>query len=212
MNYAIRITRPYKDLSPFTDYLKDCCDKVVVYEHEADRRHVHGLLIQCKVATDTLKYNIKKVLNVSSFPKTDWSFKTEHKGGAIDDNFIIYMAKGKLDPVFVHGYSDAELYEYRSKWVEQPYTSKGFVQYKLISEKPATQKQRLNQLLEPVINAYHKHEIRHPREVVNMICQIIRREKLIVGRYKIRDYYDYVMNQVNESEWNDQIFSLCIKT
>lgn len=108
----MRVSFPYANLVEMVKKLPEVCDKVVVYQHDASRTHVHMLLRECKVSTDTLKNWIKKALNVS-VKKTDWSFKSADK----DDKYITYMSKGTLDPVFAHGYDSLGLAALRNKWV-----------------------------------------------------------------------------------------------
>lgn len=114
MLYACRVTRPYGDLIPFFDYLDLNSTKSIVYEHEQDeeisRTHIH-FLVETDISTDTMKYQIRKV--IGSVLKTDWSFKT-----AQDNKFITYMSKGYLVPKRSTGFTEEEIEEFKTSWVD----------------------------------------------------------------------------------------------
>lgn len=114
MDYAVRVSYPYAQLVEVFKKLSEVCDKIVVYEHDASRVHVHALLCGCRVSTDTIKNWIKKTLNVT-VSKYDWSFKNANK----DDKYITYMSKGKLEPAFSKGYDGLELASLREQWQDK---------------------------------------------------------------------------------------------
>lgn len=213
MLYAIRISRKYEELEQFFIRLEDQ-PILAVFEHpeddEVNRTHVHFLL-QTDVSTDTLKNWIKKALDVKTFPKTDWAFATtykDHQGKAVDVNldFITYMSKGILKPKLIRGIDDWE--QYVTKWV-QPQQYKGFKKFKTISERPETARKRQTDMLQPIIE--NKALYQTQREIVYAILDVLRKEKVITGRYKIRDYYDYVMNQRGDNDWKDDVARMVTK-
>lgn len=211
MNYAIRVTAPYDDLKAFCDQLVSCCSKVVVYEHNASRVHIHGLLIDCKVSTDTLKNYVKRSLGVSTFPKSDWSFKTLHEGNPVGDDFIIYMSKGDLHPKFVYGYTTEDIELYRSKWVDRSdyVKKKTMTQYKLKYENPKESKIRQNEMMDMIRKRIREKGFTTPRQILEVIRDVVYREcRTIVGRYKIRDFYDVVTADVREEQWLDNMEKL----
>lgn len=211
MNIAIRISNSFHELRQFCDQLVLCCDKVVIYEHEASRVHIHGLLINCKVSTDTLKNYVKRTLSITSYPKSDWSFKTLHEGGNVNDDFIVYMSKGSIEPRFVKGYTDSEIELYRSKWVEKErfVKKKQLTQYKIKVENPKEAKLRQNEMMEMVRQRCKERHVTQPRQILEVIRDVVYREcHTIVGRYKIRDFYDYVVSGVREETWLDNMEKL----
>lgn len=204
MNYAIRITNAYQELASFCEQLSKCCDKVVIYEHQANRVHIHGLLVNCKVSTDTLKNYVKRSLGVSTYPKSDWSFKTIWEGNPVDDNFIIYMSKGDLQPKYYTGYTIDDLELFRQKWVARSdyVKKKTLTQFKIKYENPREAKIRQNEMMDMVRQRVREHNIRKPRDILQVIRDVVYREcKTVVGRYKIRDFYDYISSDVHEEEW-----------
>lgn len=148
MNLAFRISNSYQDLEPFVAKLSVQCTKLIIYQHQANRVHIHGLAIACKVSTDTLKNYVKSSLGVTSYPKTDWSFKTIHDGKPVGDEFIIYMSKGTLEPMYNLGYESEYIQSLKSKWVDKP--KKELVQYKIKVENPREAKIRQNELMDMV--------------------------------------------------------------
>lgn len=213
MLYAVRLSRKYEELEQFFNSLEDS-PILAVFEHleddEVNRTHVH-FLIDTQLSTDTLKNRIKKCLDVKSFPKTDWAFTTtykDHQGKTVDVNldFITYMSKGILKPKLIRGIDDYE--QYVNKWV-QPQQYKGFKKYKTISERPETARKRQTELLQPIIQNIAMYQTQ--REIVDAILDVCRKEKVIVGRYKIRDFFDYVMNARDNKDWKFDIFQMCAK-
>jgi len=206
MNYAIRITNSYNELTQFVEQLVTCCDKLIIYEHRSNRIHIHGLLINCKVSTDTLKNYVKRALSVNTYPKTDWSFKTLYEGNPVDDKFIIYMSKGTIQPSYNRGFTDAEIEQYRSQWVDRPRKERSMTQYKLKYENPKEAKVRQNEMMEMIRQRCRQNQIKHPRKVLEVIRDVVYREcKTVTGRYKIRDYYDYVMSEIEPDKWLDNM-------
>lgn len=224
MLYAVRISRSYDELEKFFDMLSDQ-PLLVVFEHESDedisRTHVH-FLVETDIPTDTLKYNVKKVLNVTSFPKTDWSFATQYKNDngekiPVDLDFITYMSKGNLSPKLFHGIDGSMIEEKIDAWVNKPSVKRksNYVQFKIVSEKPETARKRQTDMLDPIVSYFkdHPHEA-VPRTVITKIVEMSRKNRIIVGRYKMRDYYDYVLANINgtyHTEWIDDIARMCTK-
>lgn len=210
MNIAFRITNSYLELSAFCDKLTKHCDKLVVYQHDTTRTHIHGLILNCKVSTDTLKNYVKHALGVQSYPKTDWSFKTEHKGNPVSSDFITYMSKGSLQPSMQFGYTIEELEHYKSLWVDiVPKRKREMVQYKLKLENPREAKIRQNELLDMVKQRVKESGLKQPRDILQAIRQVVYVEhRTIVGRYKIRDFYDYVLADVCPETWEDQMIKI----
>lgn len=203
MLYACRVSRAFEELVSFWDKIDT---QLIVYEHTADdevnRTHCHFLL-ETTVSTDTLKNWIKQALDLKVFPRTDWSFKTTYKDDddevhPVDFEFITYMSKGNLDANLCQGFDETQLESYKSKW-KPTKKYKGLKQFKLISEKPETQRQRVATMLQPVIDANH-HTY---RDILDHILQVIKRERIVVGRYKIRDYFDYVVLHSKRDVSND---------
>lgn len=114
MNYAIRLSLPYADISGIFELWSNRSTKGVIYEHEADdevkRTHCHIGLIGTDCKAEALKRMFKgRTGKGNEF----WSFK-EWDGS---DTYITYMSKGYLDAKKAKQFSKEELDESRSKWV-----------------------------------------------------------------------------------------------
>lgn len=187
--YAVRISEAYQRLEPFFARLVDTgTPRLVVYEHPGGHAHCHALL-ETKLSTDTLKNWVKKALGVTVYPKTNWSFKT-----AENDGFITYMSKGQYDPKLCVGYTPEQIADLRARWVDQPHKTRGeLTQYKLKTENPKEAKARQNDLIDQVIARLRERPGYTSRDVLETIRQVVVVEhRTIIGRYKMRDYYDYV--------------------
>lgn len=197
--YAVRITEPYIRLKPFWDRLAEGAPKLVVYEHTDGRIHCHAL-VETTLSTDTLKNWVKKALQVTAYPKTDWSFKT-----AENDRFITYMSKGRLNPLVCVGYSPEQIAELRSQWVEQP-PRRELTQYKLKAENPKEAKARQNDMMDEVLKRLRERGTYTTADVLETIRQVVVVEhRTIVGRYKMRDYYDYVYLRTGDKRYMERL-------
>jgi len=201
---AIRITLPYDRLVQTFSQIKDASQRVIVYQHDATRVHVHALIVGCTVSTDTLKNWIMREIN-GKMTRDSWSFKT-----AQNEEFITYMSKGSLTPVFVSGYQPEAIEAFRSKWVQQPPKVKSLVQYRLKLENPQEQKLRQQDMLKEIIIRYNESQNQTPSFLISLIRQVVVIEqKTLLGRYKLRDYYDTVMLTAQQDSWIKEMEKLC---
>lgn len=205
MNYAIRITETYEAIAEMWSKLAGQCDKLAVYEHTAGRVHCHALVVGCTVSTDTMKNWVKKALHVTAYPKTNWSFKGAESEY---DRYITYMSKGQLHPRFIHGFDGDTIDVLRQQWVEPlPRARRGeLTQYKLKTENPKEAKARQNDMLDQVIARLRERPDYTPRDVLETIRQVVVVEhRTVIGRYKMRDYYDYVAMRTNNTKFMDSM-------
>jgi len=114
MDLFVRLTESYDTMSGFVEKFADQCDKLVVYEHDGARRHIHLYAVSCRIKTDAIKARIKKYLLVNEYDKSNWSFKS-----ATDAGCITYMSKGIIRPRYVKGFTDLEIEEYTRKWIDR---------------------------------------------------------------------------------------------
>lgn len=191
VNLAIRITSSYYLSQHFFPQLNDICDQTIWYEHVGDdkvkRTHLHGLIMNCKVSTDTLKNWISK-FNNRKFERSDWSFKQSYKINNKEEevnlNFITYMSKGRLQPVYVYNIDDYN--GYKDLWVDKETFQPTLHKFK--QNDKLTKWQMLNDLKERM-NTYSM-ERRTDETILSCIIDIHREQKQLISRYKIRDFYD----------------------
>lgn len=114
-----RITRAYTDLSGAFRSISLLCDKMLIYEHEADeeitKTHCH-FVAEHNCTTKTLKNTILKNLKTGdslngnedwSMPENNWD--KSHKT-------ITYMTKGRLEPKYNQGYTQDEIEKAKNDW------------------------------------------------------------------------------------------------
>jgi len=208
---AFRISKTYDDLLPFVERLSQKCSRLIVYEHnESARIHIHGLVADCEISTDTLKNYVKSSLNVTTFPKSDWSFITQDKqGNSVNDSFITYMSKGVLQFRFNKGYTTESIEQYRMSW--KP-IAKQKIQYILKQENPQEAKKRQIDLVNEICRRVDSEGFVLAEEIIKVICDVVYKEnRTIIGRYKIRDYYDMVMYRTQPQAFIRSIKNLCLK-
>lgn len=119
LSYAVRVSRPYNDISGIVSLWANRSQTVIVYEHPADeevsRTHIHMLLVDVDVKDERLK-RIAHTISPDLNGNKDWSFKLT---SGDYEKYITYMTKGTLCVSFVKNFSQDKLEELRLKWVEQ---------------------------------------------------------------------------------------------
>lgn len=206
---ALRVTKSYAYLKPFFDRLVLKCDKLVAYQHDdASRVHVHALVVKSQISTDTMKNWIKSINKQVKIEKTDWSFVTKD----VDEKFITYMSKGNLAPVCCHGFTDDQILAYKNAWVDKPRTDRKMKLSYVVKETPEQRKLRQEDMLKEIERRYNENELRYQstRELIGLIYQVVAVEnRNVLGRYKVRDYYDTIMAKVHKETWLNQMSILC---
>lgn len=124
MNYAIRITLPFNDISGIVWRWAHRSTAIVAYEHPADdevsKTHVHLALYKCEVRTEALKRMWPEAPGKGNefWSFKDWNPAFNDNGFMKPDTYIAYMSKGKLSPVFAYEISQDLVEESRQIWVE----------------------------------------------------------------------------------------------
>lgn len=203
---AIRITRPYSALTPFFDKLKDFSDKLIVYEHtESSRPHIHGLIVNCKPSTDTLKNWIKAV--VGKVEKTDWSFVSKD----VNEKFITYMSKGKLEPKTCVGFSEVQVSEYRDAWEDRRTHKQQRLTF-VVKESQNERKARQTDMIAEIIKRVEQSEDQTAEFIIGTIYRVVAIDnRNVLGRFKLRDYYDTVLQQIRQEEWMHGMRKICTR-
>lgn len=206
--YWCRVSVPFDIVKDAMDRIASKSSHLIVYEHNEtpDNIHIHFYVENCEVSTDTLKNYIKKCGYSGGKRGSGWSFAR-----ARDRGCIVYATKGKLDPVYNKGFTDEEVQEYRLKWIPKESVSKGKVTY-TVKESPVESRKRQWDLVQEIVKRFNQLDIKTGRQ----LCEIIRKvviidNKTVLGRYKLRDYYDTVKAIVNEKEWSLSAAQFCEK-
>lgn len=100
-------------LTQFMDKLSNVCEKLLIYRHpkeEAEREHIHGLLIGCTLTEKQVRERCNKDLNL---PKSNANYAVgttygKKKSLKITDltypGYISYMTKGQYTPIYNKGF------------------------------------------------------------------------------------------------------------
>lgn len=209
-NYFCRVTTPYSTFIPVINRLQSVCEKLIVYEHSENELniHIHFLIMGFTKSTDTLKGWIKRDTG-KNFPATEWSFKTKYKPYKgdkeydVDENCLTYMAKGHLDYSYNHGFSEGFIQEAKLRWVDYKTRAR---QSKLTSyivkESAKASKLRQNEMIDEIVKRVQVAPENTPEVILSIIRQVVIIEnKTIIGRYKVRDYYDTIRSIANPGTW-----------
>lgn len=217
MNYFCRVTTSYQSFQPVIQRIIQCCQKFVVYEHSEDALnvHIHFLIIGFTKSTDSIKGWIRKDTG-RSYKATDWSFKTKYKPHKeanetdVDETAIIYMAKGKLSPSYTFGMLPESIDHYRLAWIDYKTRAKQSKLTSYIVKETAKQsKLRQNEMIDEIVKRMNEREDQTPDVILTIIRQVVLIENSsIIGRYKVRDYYDTVRAKVNPETWLQSMTAL----
>lgn len=220
-SWFVRVHRTYEELEPWVQNLAEKCDKLVVYEHEADeevnRLHCHLMIIGYKTSDETMKAQLTKVLGQRP-EKTDWAWDPEVRS---EESTIAYMSKKDLHAKFVKGVSADMIAECSAKYVPKSEYGKrqGKTQYSVIAEKPEVSKKRQNDLLDEMIKRYkdmypmdkYIDTESYPfcsKAVLRVIIEVLNDNRTIFGRYKVRDYYDTICARMWASKFQNMVLTM----
>lgn len=131
-SFAFRISVPYDECrEKVLEYLESLSEKLIIYQHEADddvnRTHIHGLIMDCSRSDDTLRNNLFKV-NYTKNYELKSTYKTKTGTYPVDDKYITYMSKGKLDPSYSKGYTEDEIAAYKAQWKDMTISKYGRIE------------------------------------------------------------------------------------
>ncbi len=231
-NWFVRIHRTYEELEPWVQNLAGKCSKLVVFEHEADeevnRLHCHIMIVGYKTSDETMKVQVTKALGYRP-PAGDWAWDPDLRS---EEETITYMSKKDLQAKFVKGVSEDFIAECSAKYLprDEYGKRKGKTQYKVIAEKPEASRKRQNDLLDEMVKRlknYRKYEIQeypivstmaaevaeaefkwNATQVLDVIMSVLNEERVIAGRYKIRDYYDTLMMRLDRAQYRASMIGM----
>lgn len=205
--YFCRITCASEKLRPIFEKFS----KIIAYEHNEDALNVHThFLVETNMSTDTIKNWVRK-LTERKYKATEWSFKTKYKPHKlatevpVTEGCITYMAKGKLEPSYCVGYTDEFILDHKLKWIDYKRSAKqqALTSY-TVKESSAQSKLRQDEMITEIIKRmedknYTGNGNEHILKIIRQV--VIVENKTILGRYKVRDYYDTVIARANPTSW-----------
>lgn len=201
----IRLTRPYEEIKEWAEWIP--CQKKCAVQHDHDsevnRTHTHLLVIGCSLQKLSLKTKLTRLHG--TFTKGDWSFTEPNDSN--HSKILTYLSKGKYEPMLFVGY-DLQWGEIKSAWVEPTKLQTTMTNYKTFKAKGdiATQKDMIDRII-LLINDESDLTIDN---IISKIRQVfIVENRLIVGRYKIRDIVDTIMAREQPESWKLSIKRFC---
>lgn len=213
MYFAFRVSVSYQDASMILLELFDMCEKVAVYEHEADewvkRTHIHGIIMNCSRKEDTLRNKIFKPNWKKDYQLAKTYKKCDENGVVqvypVDDGYITYMSKGHLDPMYVKGYIPERIKELKEAWVDYEKPENKTEQSK--DKKTMTVYDHCEAIakdMEELVGDYH----------LNVIAKIIKYQnskRIKTNTYQVRDWYDTIVSQLKPNDYKNMVWNLIKK-
>lgn len=154
-NYACRITKPYSVVKDIIDNWATRCEAVAVYQHDADEEvsttHVHLILLGCEVKQEQLKRDSKLPAGGNKL----WAWKSVYDDSqgnvqVVNKDFITYMSKGNLLPVFLKNISQEEVEHFRLLWVDP------------VKDDSSAKSDSLEPLINAIVNKFKDYVIDRP--------------------------------------------------
>lgn len=203
-SYAPRITLPFSDLSGVIQEWAEHAQKVACFEHPADLKvkhtHCHLLLLDTDYKTAE---QFKRIFykhypqdqNPSYTGKDFWAW-TNRKYPNPNMNFIIYMTKGIHSAKILKNISPADVEALRAKWVDPTPKEESLTERK---ESTKTKAELLNEMLELIDDDDQKGVYDNKVDeyladgIVKVVLKVLRKNNIIIGRFKVREYRDAIM-------------------
>lgn len=199
MSLAIRISRKYDDIFDWIDAIE--CEKLIVYEHEADkevnRTHCHLLVLKPKCKPDALKTRFKKQYSPTDSGNPLWCWKS-----ALDDDYetyITYMTKGVLSPKLIKGFDLSDMIALAEKYVDPEKTQVELQNGKFVRSVKETDKKTKRQMLEQMRSRLS--DTSSTRDILKAIRKVLMDNNEVIGQYKQMDYYDAYMMYDRKEDW-----------
>lgn len=209
---SFRLTVDLEKIKPVYSKIVTKCDMLIVYEHieSCERPHIHGLIKNFKASTDTFKNWIRKL--VHQVPATDWQFKSLQKDNKTPVNmeYITYMSKGVLKPVYSFGITDQEVEDFRQKWVDPKKwkldrgmleTSNGNIPAKVKSISHYELVQQVGEMLKG-------KERGTTRDIIKAIRKVAMNHKMLLHDTLVRKLYDSYNMYFDKVTFLDQMVSM----
>lgn len=183
MDVAFRVTTDMEpiEFSNILLSLSGSYDKVIAYRHEVPGNdHYHGLLEGYANTPEWFRKKIKSLFYLNS--KMDYQCRFKD----VSSSFISYMSKGTHDPVINIGYDPMVVQQLKS----QGYDGKAA---RRVEDKKDKTKYDMYEMMRARIHTQMLLPRVHYLEIVQVIRQILKDNRQVIGYFKIKDYYDMLM-------------------
>lgn len=205
-----RVRRSYGELKDLFPRLVGKCSQLAVYEHpEPGNVHIHFLIMDIIVSSDTLKNYIRHQVGLVN--KTDWSFKSTYGKDPITQDSklgaITYMSKGKYDSSYQIGFTQEVLNERKAMWVIKPITPSTAVEAK-------QNKQRKIDMLKIMIEKLDskiKDNTLNEYDVYKVIRGVLIENDQVLGMYKVLEFRDAINLRIDRKGFYEEYSGLIQK-
>lgn len=206
MHLFIRVKLSYFLFAPAIESFDKVCSRMAVYEHNENENniHIHIYMEDVTCSTDTLKNYIRKVTRPGKGNEF-WSFKE-----ATDNGTIRYMSKGIHDPKYLKGYTTEEIDAHKRLYVPMAGKKQTKIMY-IVKESQKESKLRQGDMINEIIKRISDEDDYTEERILKEIRQVvIVEQKCIIGRYKIRDYFDTIRARLlNPQSWIQEMKIIC---
>lgn len=207
-NYKVRLTFPYSEIQAVIEQFGEVSEGIVAYEHKADkevsRTHVHLLLVGCKMSTDTLKNYVRR--KIGSVDRNDWSFEKAEDTVEGYEKYITYMSKGNLDCLYSKGMTKEFIDACKVKWVDPTVSRVKVINGKFVKEVDDSSNISKRQLVEEMVAHIGDSEC-DTRVILDGIRKVLVQHRIVVGMYKVMDYYDAYLMYGQKDRWLNMVAS-----
>lgn len=207
------LRKPYSDIRPFEEWLKENATRYLIGEHEADLEiqttHCHILIVGLKVTRESLRKIIQKVAPGQGQNCT--MARTQKKPRNLYDEQLLmdYILKGSISHHRSSSYTEEQLTNSASKWVHhEPVASEAInkdnAQQGGVKERPKQNKyEDCHQILDQYFTASEEYpdaaiDTQTPEGRARIPAAIIHwanKTRKAMNSYLVADYYDIILQQ-----------------
>jgi len=194
MNFQVRISRGYTDVSGVIAHFALLSSAVIAYQHlpdeEVKRLHTHFYVFGCTKKEDTCRNFIKNQdISGGDFMVSQNCGKKGNIRPIDLSGAIIYGSKGNLQPVFVKNVDEALIKTLTIDANDPKYHPKKQTKLMLIDGE-LDEKAKITgyQLIQIMISRIGKDW--ETKNVMIQIRDVLIEHKQKIGMYKLQDYYD----------------------
>ena len=203
MYFAIRISKPWADIKEsILEWFPKC--PVIVYQHDiTDNIHCHMLLNYDK-KEDSLRNIFKKCYNKNEYSlKTTYKIRESDIRTPVNENFIAYMSKGTLAPLYVNIISQDVITEQTSKGFDKGTDIVPSPEDK--AKKQLTKYDMVQLIAEQVKLVENKEQVPIILEVIRTVC-LAKKQFQFLGMYEMVKLYDCWLAQERPQHYINQIY------
>lgn len=187
LDIAFRVSKAY-DSSGIINVIGPImvhASKAIVYYHDvSDNPHIHGYIEGYSKSAKWFRETLKKQFGVKQRTEYTCNFDAS-------SNFITYMSKGKLKPIYNQGFEEEMVNELTAKGYDKGDIVKP---KKSVSEPNKPTKWTLMKDMEDRAAKCGclQYPTQYPKCLLKHIIRVLHENKQLIGEYKVKDYFDSI--------------------